>query len=115
VLGDVVDAHDVRTGHLAREQQFIAEALEGFGPAGELGPQQLDGDLDVERQVARAIDHAHTADAEQFLDAEPPRDHFADAQFVRDDQTGHRGLGVDAGQSCREVAHRLTIAQNPGY
>ena len=62
---EVVDAHDVRARHLAREQQLLAEALERVGPARELGPQQLQRDIDVERQVVRAIDDAHAADAEQ--------------------------------------------------
>ena len=71
VLGDVVDAHDVRTGHLPRQQQFLAETLERFGLAREFRAQQLDGDVDIERLIAAAIDHAHAADAEHRDDAEP--------------------------------------------
>ena len=77
VLHEVVDAHDVRARHLAREQDLLAEARERIGPGGELGPQQLERDRHAELLVARAVDHAHAADAEQLLDAEAPRDELA--------------------------------------
>src|SRR5690348_17704728 len=55
VLGDVVDAHDMRARNLTREQKLAAEPLERAGSAREFGAQQLDGDVDVERKIAGAI------------------------------------------------------------
>ena len=81
---EIVDAHDVRARHLAREQQFLAEALERVGTAGELGPQQFQRDVDIELDVVRLIDDAHAAHAEQAHDAEAVGDDIAGAQL------GHR-------------------------
>ena len=91
VLGDVVDAHDVRARHLPREQELAAEPLERAGTARELGPQQFQRDVDVEREIAGAVDDAHAADAEQPIDAEAAAEQLADAQLARRDLAGQRG------------------------
>ena len=88
-FGDVVDAHDVRARYLPREQKLPAKALERVGFARELGPQQLQCDIDVEREIARAVDDAHAADAEQRDDLKAA-EQVARSELGARDLSGHR-------------------------
>ena len=50
-----------RSEHLC----FTTETREAFGVVGHGGEQDFDGDLAIQFRIARAIDLAHAADAQQ--------------------------------------------------
>src|SRR5260221_4180799 len=69
----VVDGEHVRMVEYACRARLLLEAAQGRGIAGEARGQNLDGDLAPDARVARAVDLAHAARAEEsenFVGAE---------------------------------------------
>ena len=79
-LADVVDADDVLVRDLAREQELAPETGDPFGITPELGAEDLDRDVLPQLLVARAVDHAHAAEAELPDHPVAPRDHRSRGQ-----------------------------------
>ena len=77
VLRDVEGASHVSVRHPARELHLVAKPPQRFGRGNKLSPQQLEGDLLVELEVARPIHRAHAARSQQPDDAVAPRQHGA--------------------------------------
>ncbi len=67
-LAGVVDRDDRRVVERGGEARLAQEALAEAHVPGELGREELERDGAVEREVARAIDDAHSTAAEQRLD-----------------------------------------------
>ncbi len=103
---EIVDAHDVRARHLPRQQQLLAETLERVGPAGELGPQQFQRDIDIELHVVRVIDDAHAAHAEQAHDAKTIGDDIAGPKLRHREHAGDRRATACCGMSVRPAVIR---------
>jgi hypothetical protein len=78
VLPEVVDADGVGVAELGRQLGLGVEAPDQAGVGRQLGPQDLDRDLALERDLLAAIDRAHAALAELGGDAVAPGDLAAD-------------------------------------
>ena len=96
VLADVVDAHDVLVRDLAREHQFLLEALE-HARIRLVGAQRLQGDVDVQPLVVHAIDHAHRADAGETDHAIAAGDQRADGEHPLSAERGFRRVRIGSG------------------
>ena len=82
-LAEVEDAQDVGVRDAARELDLALEALQRIGVLGDVGADELQGDVAVELLVVHEIDGAHAAHAEQALDAVPVTDLEARRQHDR--------------------------------
>ena len=71
VLGQVVHPADVLVDDPAGDLQLVAEALERPPVGGDLGADQLEGDLVLDQLVDRPVNLAHPAPA-QLLDDQVP-------------------------------------------
>jgi len=69
-LFEPVNAADVRVIQRSEHLGLMLEAGEAIGIGGEIGGQDLDGDLPVEFGIGREIHHAHAAPAEFTQDLE---------------------------------------------
>src|SRR5262249_16921969 len=67
-LADAMDRNDVRMREAGGHSSFTDEALSCMSLHGEVGGQNLDGDVAIELHVAREIDDAHAATAELALE-----------------------------------------------
>ena len=67
-LSQVEDANDVAVGNFASQDQFLFEAAQDFRIAGEVSADQLESYEASELGVARLINGAHSALAEQCED-----------------------------------------------
>ena len=68
-LARVVDRHDVRVLERHRQLRLAREALAEAFVGRELGRHQLQRDDALEAEVARAVDHAHSALPDELLGA----------------------------------------------
>ena len=82
LLARVVHRADVRMADERRDVRFAAEAVARFRGLGELGRQQLDRDVAIEPQIARAVDR-------RVLVAPQP----LEQPVVRDGVARFRGVG----------------------
>ena len=73
-LAEVEDAEDVGVRDAAGELDLALEALQRIGVLGDVGADELQGDVPVELLVVHEVDGAHAAHAEQALDAVPVAD-----------------------------------------
>src|SRR5690606_24136065 len=73
--------------------------------------QEFQRDLDLEREVECAVDHAHAADADQGFDAEAAREHLSGAQFTAGALPGLGGCRVAGGTGAGVGLHGPTIAR----
>ena len=62
-LAEVEDADDVLVGDLGCEQQLLLEALDDVAVAGELGPNDFEGDKAADLYIAGLVDSAHASGA----------------------------------------------------
>ena len=67
-VAEVRDVDDVRVADARRGLRFLQEAVEDLAILCQIGAEDLHGDLLVDHLVAREIDEAHPAFAEQLLD-----------------------------------------------
>src|ERR1700689_5216065 len=58
-LTEIENADDVTMGHFAREDEFLFEAAQDFGMAGEFGTDQFERHQAFEFRVARLVDGTH--------------------------------------------------------
>jgi hypothetical protein len=65
------DRNDPRMMELGNDASLLGEPAAGFGVRGDLGRQELDRQLAVERRVVSANDDAHAAAGDFAKDAEP--------------------------------------------
>ncbi|MFO0575799.1 MAG: hypothetical protein U1A78_17520 [Polyangia bacterium] len=106
VLAEVVHGDDAGVGQAAQRQGLAAEALTEDGAAGPLGKQELDGDVDAEREVAGAVHGAAAAGAQELLDAVAlPKDR-AEAQIAAAGRHG-AGPGLADDGAGQRVAERI--------
>ena len=76
-FAEVVHRHHVRRADAHGGARLAGKALDGAAIGGEIGVEQLDGDGQLELEVAPAIDAAHAAGAEQRADGEALVDDLA--------------------------------------
>jgi hypothetical protein len=76
-----IDGNDVRMAQPRRRLGLAQEPRPDVGAVRELGWQQLDRDVALEPQVARAVDDPHPAAAELALDVVLLAEHRADARL----------------------------------
>ena len=67
-LAGVVDGDDVRVLERGRQPGLAQEALTERAIGGEVRGEQLQRDVAVEREIARAVDDAHPTTADDRLD-----------------------------------------------
>jgi hypothetical protein len=70
LLAGGVDGDDVGVVQPGRRFRFAAEALNGFFGQPQAGAEDLEGDLAVEGDLPRFVDHAHAAAADLAHDLE---------------------------------------------
>src|SRR5215472_1219428 len=67
-LPKIKNSDDILVGDLAREYEFLLEASQDFGIAGELRTDQLESNKTVEFLVPRFIDRTHPTASKQLQD-----------------------------------------------
>ena len=112
VTHEIMNAHDVRRGNLARQQQLLAEALEGIRTTGQLRSQQFEGDVDIQLGVMRVVNEAHATHAEHAQDAEASGNHFPDGQLTLDHGSGLGGSQIRIGLEVAAAGSHDTTARN---
>ena len=65
-LSQIENANDVSVGDFAREDEFLFEASQDFRIAGKFGANQLESNEAFQFRVARFVNRAHSALAEEF-------------------------------------------------
>ena len=89
-LAEIEDAQDVGVRHAARELDLALEALEDLGVLGDVRPDELQRDVAVQALVVHEVDGAHSAHAEEALDAVP----LADLEAGGQNDRGHAPLAT---------------------
>jgi hypothetical protein len=114
VLEYVVDAADVRMGHLAGELALANEAALDLVVVQDRLPNRLEGDALVELGVERFVDFSHPPFGQEADDAKPIGDDLA-----RKERMDRARVGYDAERTCVEYgsiekASRLFVRRKEG-
>ena len=115
-----VDRADVRVIERRERPRFAREAGAALGVGGEVGRQDLDGDVATELAVARAIDLAHAAGAERGDDRVGPeltihhRESYLPQPRPRR-RPGARGSRADAGSYSSSDSTSCRSASSPSH
>jgi hypothetical protein len=91
-LVDGVDRHDVRVGQTRRGGCLVHEPVAKRVAGSEVGREQLDRDEPVEANLAREVDHTHSATSQLTLQRVAPGDGLLKREKKCVDLLGHDSL-----------------------
>ena len=92
---EVVHPADIPVGDGPRQFQFVSKALDRLLVGGDLGIEELEGELFADLRVENLVNPAHPAVAEVLNDLVPPGKGRACGQFVDGHLKGFGSLRAD--------------------